>query len=228
MTQQGAQIAGATAARDAASDWQALRDSGDIQFSPLPPMKPPETPGWLKLLGEWLEALGKWLRGLFEPVGQVLGVSWSAFEKVLIALAILLVLFILWRLAQPLLDRLRNRQPPEEAEWAPDREAAVALLEDADRLAAEGRFGEAVHLLLKRSVSHIAEARPDWLLPASTAREISEFSMLSDAARHAFRVIAVRVERSLFALRDLEVDDWQAARAAYSDFALQDFGGEAA
>jgi hypothetical protein len=32
-----------------------------------------------------------------------------------------------------------------------------------------------VHLLLQRSVHHIAEARPDWLLPASTAREIAGF-----------------------------------------------------
>jgi len=33
-------------------------------------------------------------------------------------------------------------------------------------------------------------------------------------------VIAERVERSLFALRRLGADDWQAARAAYADFAL--------
>lgn len=228
MTEQGAQIAGATAARDAARDWQALRDSGDIQFSPLPPMKPPETPGWLKTLGEWLQSLGDLLRGLLEPVGKAFGLSWPALEKVLIALAILLVLFLLWRLLQPLLERLRDRKPAGQAEWVPDRDAAVALLEEADRLAAEGRYGEATHLLLRRSVHHIAQARPGWLLPASTAREISEFPMLSDAARHAFRVIAVRVERSLFALRDLNADDWQAARAAYSDFALQELGGIAA
>jgi hypothetical protein len=33
-------------------------------------------------------------------------------------------------------------------------------------------------------------------------------------------VIASRVERSFFALRNLNADDWQAARAAYADFAL--------
>jgi len=218
VTGQGAQIAGASAAREAASDWHALRDSGDIQFSPLPPMQPPQTPNWLKVLGEWLQRL-------LEPVGEAFGVSWPVVEKVLIALAILLFLFVLWRLARPLLEQWRARKPDEPTDWTPDRDAAVALLEDADRLAAQGRYGEAAHLLLQRSVGHIAAARPDWLLPASTAREISEFPMLSDAARHAFRVIAVRVERSLFALRDLDAQDWQAARAAYSDFALQDFEG---
>ena len=33
-----------------------------------------------------------------------------------------------------------------------------ALLEDADRLAAQGRYGEAAHLLLQRSVSQIGLA----------------------------------------------------------------------
>lgn len=210
----GAEIAGSTAAQDAARDWQALRDSSDIQYAPLPPLKPPEQPGWLKALGEWL-------RGLFEPVGKAWGLSWPVIEMVLVALAALLVLFVLWRLLQPLLGRMRATGPPGEPEWAPDRAEAIALLEDADRLAAAGRFGEAAHLLLQRSVRHIADARPDWLLPASTAREIAVFPLLPERARRAFGEIAVRVERSLFALRDLDAADWQAARAAYADFALQ-------
>ena len=113
--------------------------------------------------------------------------------------------------------------PEAEPEWAPDRAEAIALLEDADRLAAAGRFGEAVHLLLKRSVRHIADARPDWLMPASTAREIAMMPALPEAARQAFGTIAARVERSLFALRDLDSGDWQAAREAYAKFALERF-----
>lgn len=213
VTVEGAQIAGAAAAGDAARDWQAMRADGDIQYAPLPPIKPPETPEWLKTLGEWL-------RAIFEPIGNALGLSWPVIEKILIALAILCALLILWRLVQPLLERLRRAGPPPEPEWTPDRAAAVTLLEDADRLAAEGRYGEAVHLLLQRSVGHIAEARLDWLLPASTAREIAAFPMLPERARQAFAIIAARVERSLFALRDLDIADWTAARAAYADFAL--------
>ena len=59
--------------------------------------------------------------------------------------------------------------------------------------------------------------------PASTAREISVLPMLPERARSAFAAIASRVERSLFALRALDAEDWQAARAAYADFALQRF-----
>ena len=107
-----------------------------------------------------------------------------------------------------------------ETDGGANNGAALALLEDADRLAAEGRFDEATHLLLKRSVGQIAAARPDLLEPSSTAREIAELPALSEAARGAFALIAGRVERSLFALRRLSVDDWDAARAAYADFAL--------
>jgi hypothetical protein len=213
VTVEGAQIAGATAAADAARDWQAVRADAAIQYAPLPPFKPPEPPGWLKLLGEWL-------RAIFEPIGEAIGLSWPVLEKLLIALAVLGVLLLIWRLAAPLLARRRRSPPAPEPDWAPGRAAAEALLEDADRLAAEGRYGEAVHLLLRRSVGHIAEARPEWLLPASTAREIAAFPMLPERARRAFGAIATRVERSLFALRDLDAADWTAARSAYADFAL--------
>jgi len=218
VTPQGAQIAGSTAARDAARDWEAVRASADIQYAPLPPMKAPETPGWLKSIGEWL-------RNLFEPIGEAFGMSWPVVQWILIALAAVLVLFIVWRLIEPLIGRPRKPKAEPEPEWAPGRGEVMALLEDADKLAAEGRFGEAAHLLLKRSVRQIHEARPDWLLPASTAREIAMLPLLSERARAAFGTIATRVERSIFALRDLDKADWTAARAAYADFALQEFGG---
>ncbi len=202
-------------AEDAASAWRDLRDSGDIQFAPIELPEPPKPP-------EWLEKLAEWLKDVFGPLGEMLGMSWGGFSKVLIALAIVLVLWLLWVLLRPWIERLMDRSGAVDAEpdWAPDRDAAVALLEEADRLAAAGDYEEAVHLLLRRSVRHIEDARPDWLLPASTAREIARFPMLPERAREAFAVIAVRVERSLFALRGLDEADWQAARSAYADFAL--------
>lgn len=214
----GPEIAGSAAAGDAVRDWQATRNDASIQYDPIPPIKPPETPDWLKQLGEWLE----WL---FGPLGKLLGVSMHVVYYALIGIAALLVLFTLWRaVIEPLLSRRRLASPEQAHEWTPDRAAALALLEDADRLAAEGKFGEAAHLLLQRSVRHIAEARPEWLRPASTAREIALLPSLPQRARAAFAVIAERVERSRFALRALDRADWTAARAAYSDFALQQIG----
>ncbi len=214
------QIAGAEAAQDAARDWQAVRASADIQFAPLPPMKPPEMPGWLKTLGEFL-------RELFEPLGRFLGLSWPVVQWLLIGLAVIGAGLLIWRIASPLLNRARRPDPDAVPEWLPGRTEAAALLEDADRLAGEGRFGEAVHLLLRRSVGHIAAARPDWLHPASTAREIAVLPELPQRARQGFATIAARVERSLFALRELDGADWSAARDAYADFALQGLDGGA-
>ena len=64
-------------------DWQQIRDSGDIQYAPIPPqqIKPPDPPGWLKSLGEWLDSV---LRAIFEPLGKMLGLSWPVVQWVLI------------------------------------------------------------------------------------------------------------------------------------------------
>lgn len=213
----GAQtIYGATAAQDAARDWQAVRGAADIQFAPLPAPKPPEVPAWL-------EALGRLLKALVEPFGAIGWVLlWVLAAAIVAGLA-----YFLWRLIEPWFDRSPRPAAPTDEGWTPDRGAALALLEDADRLAAEGRFDEATHLLLHRSVAQIAEARRDWVLAASTAREIAAIEALPAAARNAFAIIAGRVERSLFALRQLDAGDWTAAREAYAAFALERLPGAA-
>ncbi len=200
---------------DALRDWQSVRDAADIQFAPIKPVVqvPPKPPFWL-------EALGRFLKRILEPIGEAIGVSWPILSKVMLALAVIAALFVAWRLLSPLLGYRRKPKAAKEPEWTPDHAAALALLEDADKLAAQGRYNEAAHLLLMRSVGEIAAARPDWLHPASTAREIAQLAGLPERARSAFAQIAALVERSLFALRALEAADWQAARAAYADFAL--------
>jgi hypothetical protein len=214
---ESAEDSGASPAFDA-SAWERLRDDGDIQFAPvdIPEIKPPE-PSWFeKALAELFQLLGE----LFAPLGQLLGASWWWLQWVLLGAVALFVIMLLVRNFGPL--SLRSRKPAVAAdeEWQPEHAATLALLEDADRLAAEGRFDEATRLLLQRSVGQMAAARPDWVEPSSTARELAALPALPDGARTAFRVIAERVERSLFALRALERSDWEAARAAYADFAL--------
>jgi len=197
----------------------------DIQYAPVPKVevKPIVWPEWLEAIGRFfgkgLAAISDFLSGLLAPLGRLLGQSWSAFEVLLIVLAVAGACWIAWMLLWPL---WRDRKPKVAAPdgWIPAREAALALLEDADRLASEGRFGEAAHLLLQRSVHHIASARPDWLTPSSTAREIGAIHELPWNARQAFAAIAREVERSLFAKRGLTADDWARAREAYAEFAL--------
>ena len=214
--------AGATAATSGAegsSAWRKLRADEDIQFEPVNiPEVPPEPPGWFQKFLEWLgEVIG--------PLGGFIARSWPVLQWVLLALAVALILYMLYRTFGPTLGLSRNGESEDEIEeWRPDQQESLTLLEDADRLAAEGRFDEATHLLLKRSVGQIASARPDWVEPSSTARELATLEPLPEAARSAFGIIAARVERSLFALRRLERSDWEAARAAYADFALAKIG----
>lgn len=194
--------------------WASLRETRDIQFAPVPPDPPPVTP-------EWLTAIGRFLEWLLSPLGQLLGASWGWVEIALLIGAGIGVVWIAWALLWPLWQERRGRVKSAAPDWAPVREEALALLDDADKLAAEGRFDEAAHMLLKRSIGQIARARPDWLSPSSTAREIGAINALPQNARNAFAEIAGLVERARYALRVLNYADWSQAREAYVRFALE-------
>ena len=202
-----------------ARDWQAVRADAEIQFAPVEIPTSAEAPDWwralLEFLGEALEAVG----GLLAEIGRAIGLSGPALPWVLGALFFALAALVAWRMFA-----LSGGAPAQEAraadDWQPETSASLALLEEADRLAAEGRYDEATRLLLTRSIRQIEAARPGLLAPSSTAREIAASPALPDPARTAFAAIATRVERALFALRRLSAEDWQAARAAYADFAL--------
>lgn len=203
--------------------WQQLRAGHDLQFAPPSPWQPDPPPAWV-------EALGKQLADLFKPVARLFGGAWPWVEKLLLALLVLGVVWLLWTLLSPLLKARRRRSTGEEEApgWTPANEEAVALLRDAERLAAAGDFDGATHLLLRRSVQQLANARPGLVHPASTAREIAGMSVLPDAARSAFGTIAARVEASRYALRPLAQGDWLAARDAYAAFARLPFAEGAA
>jgi len=219
VTAAGGAIAGSDDAAREIAAWSAVRADASLQFAPLATPEPPKTPEWILWLGRLLERL-------LRPLGELLGIDWRCFKWGLVGLAAIGALWLGWKLVlEPLLARRRTAAPAADEDWSPERAAALALLEEADRLAAAGRFGEAAHLLLQRSVGQIATARPDWLSPSSTAREIGTIAGLPERARTAFATIARIVERSVFALRQAGERDWLEARSAYSEFALADLGG---
>ena len=209
--QQGAAAFGDPARVEAAH--RAVRADPSIQFDlpwHQPQVNPP--PRWLIELFDALARFVKWV-----------GDGWYVLMWIAIALVVIaLVLALFPAVREWITVRLlrRGEASVEPAGWTPDAGAARALLDEADRLAAAGRFAEAVRLILHRSIEDIERWRGDSLRPSLTSRDIAAFETLPDAARTVFRRIVGDVERSLFAGNPLGEADWTRARADYAGFAL--------
>jgi len=190
---------------------QLLTDKS-IQFDLPPPPQQAPPPQWLLDL---LHTIGSLVKAL--------GPLWTAL-LVIIALVLLAMLFIaLFPPARRYIAGLiyRRSSAAAEPEWRPEADAARSLLEAADALAADGRYDEAVHLILFRSIEDIGRWRGELLRPSLTSRDIAALSALPAQAGAIFGRIAAAVERSLFARRPLARADWEAARRDYAEFALK-------
>jgi hypothetical protein len=184
-----------------------VRADKDLQFE-FSAVDIPEPPGWLAAL---IEAIGAFLK-VAAPLIRVL--FWAG--------VFLIAAFIIYILAQEIAARARHRRAPApdaDAPYQPSRQFAKTLLEEADRLAAEGRFAEAVHVLLFRSIEDIDAHRPNAVRKSMTSREIGALSILPAGARAAFAAIAATVERVAFAGRTIGAPEFQDCRAAYRRFA---------
>lgn len=196
------------------SAWSKVRDRSDIQFQ-VEGAKPRE-PGWFD---EFWRDLVESFRPLFEWIVP----AFPVIRWVLIALLVVGVLVVLYLMLRPYIEDRRPRVVEGE-DWKPDEATSRELLAEADSLADQGRFGEAARLLLYRSIEDIEKRRPNLLRPSNTAREIGRFDALSERARDTFGIIVRAVEAGFFAGRPVGRGEWDAARAAYRDFALADRG----
>ncbi|WP_242182466.1 DUF4129 domain-containing protein [Sphingomonas sp. CARO-RG-8B-R24-01] len=207
----------------------ALRADPNVQFvlgQPTPPPQPPQ----------WVSQFLHWLRRVLEPLGRLLGwitrqMPAAPYARIFLwTVIVALALVVAWMAYQrirhgewrwPYRPRARQAAPRDQApDWQPESGPARVWLREADALADEGRFAEAVHLLLIRSVDDIARRRPRLVRPALTSRELGAADAVPPAARGLFAGIAALVERSLFGNRPVDATDWARARAAYADFAL--------
>lgn len=220
----------AVAAERFAAAHAALKADSSVQFTLQPAPLPAPPPQWLidffRWVGRLLAPIGRFLRwiGSFFPDAPYARILlWSV-----LAVIAALVLWMIWqrvRHGEWRLPRRRSKAStapvdPAEEQWTPDAAPVRAWLNEADRLAAEGRYAEAVRHLLFRSIEDIAKRRPRLVRPALTSRELADAEVIPASARQLFAGIARLVERSLFGGRPVGADDWQAARAAYTDLAL--------
>jgi hypothetical protein len=219
----------AAAADRFAAAHAALKADSSVQFTLQPAPLPAPPPKWLieffHWLGKVLEPIGRffaWL-GSFMPDAPYARIFlWSVLA---VAAAMLLwAVYLRLRYGEWRMPRRRTSRPAGvdavEEEWAPDAAPVRAWLREADLLAEQGRFAEAAHLLLVRSIEDIARRRPRLVRPALTSRELADADAIPDPARNLFAGIARLVERSLFGGRAVDAQEWSSARNAYADFAL--------
>lgn len=183
----------------------ALRKTPGIQFDFAGAPAPPPPPTWLEPLVKALKVIAPVLPYVFWG-GVILGAA--------------LILYFIARELVP--DRWFRRKRAQMAatDWRPEPEKARALLEDADSLAAAGRFDEAIHLLLFRSIDDLRARRPGAVKPALTSRDIADLEVLPQAPRSAFARLARAVELTFFGGRPAGADEFGAARSDYEAFAF--------
>ena len=207
----------------------ALKADSSIQFNLQPEPPPAEAPQWLRnsfnWLGDFFEPIGRFIRwiGSFLPDAPYARILlWT----ILAAAALGFAIMVYRRIRDGAWSLPRRRRPAgveveaEEETWAPEAAPARSWLREADALAAQGRYAEAVHHLLFRSIEDIGRRRPRLVRPALTSRELAAAEALPPPARSLFARIAGLVEHSLFGGRPVEAADWTEARTAYADLVL--------
>ncbi len=143
----------------------------------------------------------------------VIGAGAELTRIVFIVLAVAVVVLILAWVIQTLLQKTAKGRPGAESETEakggeaePVRELDV---EDANRLAAEGRFGEAIHALLLATIRHFAARARMEIQPSRTSRELVRLLPLTGDARPRFNELVMAVERILFGGEPAGAEDFQ-------------------
>jgi hypothetical protein len=187
-----------------------LLSGKDLQFEPAVAPKPPNVPDWLLAIGKLLGAAAPYLVYVF----------WGC----LILGAAIILFFLCRELMATRWPSLKPNRGPilSDEAWRPSAAKARTLLEDADKLAAAGRFAEAVHLILFRSIEDIEGKRPDLIKPALTSRDIAQLEGVPERVRRTFSDIARVVERSFFGGRSVGAEEFVACRQAYEGFAFNE------
>jgi len=191
---------------------QVLRDKS-VQFAHIDLVQEE------KPFPDWLQSLGELIAKILDILSPFIAVM---FWIGLACLVLLLIYFVLTEVLQIEVFKksAKSTATVVEPQWRPNSQVARDLLAAADALAAEGRFGDAVHLILLRSIEDIERFRPTTIRPALTARDIGAMPALPEAAKPIFARISAAVEKALFAGLTIESSEFVSCREAYVRFAL--------
>ncbi len=147
------------------------------------------------------------------------------FPRELLWIVIITAIAIMLYAFRDLIPILRSSRDTgwtsEEGGLGGDRAgSSAAALGAADQLAAEGRFVEAMHILLLQGLAAIREGLDEQLSDSLTSREILRSTRLSDTGRSSLQDIVSRVELTYFGQRPAARDDYFACRTSFNALAL--------
>jgi hypothetical protein len=148
-----------------------------------------------------------------------------------VLMALVVVLCIVW-LGRELGNYDGESKPAEADDGAPDRQAPDRRvidrpLGDAEELARRGLFGEAIHVLLLRTLQELARRLPERLPRSLTSREILARVRIPDDARSALAGLVGAVEVSHFGNLEPGEADFQHCRQHFQRFAAAYLRGAA-
>src|SRR5262245_10799993 len=159
--------------------------------------------------------------------------DWPSLPPELLWIVIAAAVAILLYVFRDLIPILRSRQSED---WATDEQgqgngkvgAPAVALGAADQLAAEGRFVEAMHVLLLQGLAAIRVGLDEEFADSLTSREILRGARLSDAGRTSLRDIVDRVELTYFGQRPAALADYVACRTSFNALTQALHGGAVA
>jgi hypothetical protein len=140
------------------------------------------------------------------------GVLW-----IVIGIAILVMLYAFRDLIPILRSSQGNDWMSEEAFGGGGKVGSpAAALGAADELAAQGRFMEAMHVLLLQGLAAIRAGLDEEFADSLTSREILRRARLPDPGRASLRDIVNRVELTYFGQYPAALPDYEACRASFN------------
>jgi len=189
-------------------DLQLQRPEFEEPPEDIEPPNPP--PRWLQAIFQFLSTLGPILQVVFFiAVGLVVaGVLYFLFGEA-----------IRVRFGRDGKGKVDN---PDDVlpDLRPDTKEALSLLEEADALAKAGKFAEAVHLLLFRSINDIQQRLEGGVPRSLTSRESGSLRHLPERSKRGLGPIIQIVEHSFFGGREVDAEGWKTARESYEHFAF--------
>lgn len=144
------------------------------------------------------------------------GVLWI----LLAAVGLAFLALVMWRMLEARRARERPGRPPGPSrEPAPARRSLrIGPLTDVEDLARQGRFGEAIHLLLLHLFAALQRRPATAPAPAHTGREVLARTRLAAQAHDALAVLVTAAEKVHFGGREASRDDYDACLAHYRRF----------